>query len=304
VQLDQTRISVRERTMGEILDLSLQFFRRHFGPILLMYALGAVPLALLNYLFIGWMMDLEYITTLFLVEEGWEIVRYVWILSLLTIIEAPLASGFATAYLGRLVFEDQPRWRQLVVDVVKMAPRVTWCQIVIRGVGLAWLLTLTLERYGEFQAGIEGFLLPLLVLFSCVVRSFRPFNMEIILLERNPLMSRDPNMMTIGRRSAQLHNPSGGELFSRSIVSGMVGFAMTLAGFSTLLFVMGVFLNSWAPGPRMLSFGLPLAMWFVGAYLTVVRFLSYLDLRIRQEGWEVELRMRAEAARMVPQQVL
>jgi hypothetical protein len=29
-------------------------------------------------------------------------------------------------------------------------------------------------------------------------------------------------------------------------------------------------------------------------YLTVVRFLAYLDLRIRREGWEAELMMRAE----------
>jgi hypothetical protein len=36
----------------------------------------------------------------------------------------------------------------------------------------------------------------------------------------------------------------------------------------------------------------------VAAYFSVVRFLSYLDLRIRHEGWEVELLMRAEALRM------
>jgi hypothetical protein len=35
--------------------------------------------------------------------------------------------------------------------------------------------------------------------------------------------------------------------------------------------------------------------------LSVVRFLSYLDLRIRHEGWEVELRMRAEGAQLVRQ---
>jgi hypothetical protein len=33
-------------------------------------------------------------------------------------------------------------------------------------------------------------------------------------------------------------------------------------------------------------------------YFTVARFLGYLDLRIRNEGWEVELMMRAEATRM------
>lgn len=304
MQLDQTRITVRERSMGEILDLSLQFLRQHAGPLLLTFAFGALPLALLNYLLIGWMMDLEYLASLFLVEEGWEIIRYVWILSLLTIIEGPLASGFATAYLGRIVFEDRPRIWQLVIEVLKMAPRVIWSQLIVRGVGLAWLLALSIDRYSEFQAGIEGFLLPLLVFLNLAIRSFRPFINEIILLERNPILSRDPNTMTVGRRSGQLHNPSGGELFGRAILTGTVGFLMTVACFSTMLFLMGVFFNSWSPGPGMLLFGLPLAMWLVSVYLTVARFLSYLDLRIRQEGWEVELRMRAEAARMAPQRVL
>ena len=55
--------------------------------------------------------------------------------------------------------------------------------------------------------------------------------------------------------------------------------------------------SDWVPGPTMLRYLYPLAMWVVAGYLSVVRFLFYLDLRIRHEGWEVELRLRAEAAR-------
>ena len=46
---------------------------------------------------------------------------------------------------------------------------------------------------------------------------------------------------------------------------------------------------------------LPLAAWVVVGYFAVVRFLAYLDRRIRCEGWEVELLMRAEAARLTRQ---
>src|SRR5204863_7365315 len=42
----------------------------------------------------------------------------------------------------------------------------------------------------------------------------------------------------------------------------------------------------------------PTCLWLVVTFLAVVRFLSYLDLRIRHEGWEVELLMRAEALRL------
>ena len=64
------------------------------------------------------------------------------------------------------------------------------------------------------------------------------------------------------------------------------------------IFLSGVFLHDWKPGPFMIRFVFPLSMWIAAGYLTVVRFLGYLDLRIRHEGWEVELRMRAEATRL------
>jgi hypothetical protein len=43
------------------------------------------------------------------------------------------------------------------------------------------------------------------------------------------------------------------------------------------------------------------AFWLVTVYFTVARFLSYLDVRIRNEGWEVELLLRAERARLTRQ---
>jgi len=42
----------------------------------------------------------------------------------------------------------------------------------------------------------------------------------------------------------------------------------------------------------------PIAIWLTVGYMAVVRFLGYLDLRIRREGWEVELRLRAEALKL------
>ena len=52
-----------------------------------------------------------------------------------------------------------------------------------------------------------------------------------------------------------------------------------------------------------LHFYYPLALWLVLGFFAVVRFLGYLDLRIRREGWEVELMMRAEGARLERQLV-
>ena len=51
------------------------------------------------------------------------------------------------------------------------------------------------------------------------------------------------------------------------------------------------------------TFWFQLSLWVVAGYFTVVRFLCYLDRRIRREGWEVELLMRAEGERLSRQLV-
>jgi hypothetical protein len=38
------------------------------------------------------------------------------------------------------------------------------------------------------------------------------------------------------------------------------------------------------------------AVWVAVAFFAVVRFLTYIDQRIRLEGWEVELRLRGAGA--------
>jgi hypothetical protein len=103
---------------------------------------------------------------------------------------------------------------------------------------------------------------------------------------------------TVGQRSATLHNASGGDLLGRWIGTAIGAVALVLAVQGTFWFGSGVFLNTWTWGPVMTEVCAPLSMWLVACYFTVVRFLSYLDLRIRTEGWEVELRLRAEAARL------
>ena len=121
---------------------------------------------------------------------------------------------------------------------------------------------------------------------------------EVILLERNPLIARSQRVLTIRRRSAVLHGANLGDLLVRWIGAALIGISLVLACYGTFLFVSGVFLNDWSQSRWMVQIFLPVSIWIVTGYLTVFRFLSYLDLRIRQEGWEVELRLRAEAARL------
>lgn len=290
MQLDKTRIAVRERGVLDTLDLSLHVLRAYAGALLITMALGALPLMALNYWLIGWMLQ---------ELNDWDLpLRFIWHMGLLVYLEAPLASVFATAYLGQAVFLDRPQLVEVVRRVVKLLPRIAWCQLVVRGTGGAWLLLWAADPAADFNPFSEVFLPMLIVLYASLLRAFRPFLNEIVLLELNPLFNRDRDGFTIGRRSSMLHREASGDLIVRWLGAATIGGLLALGTYLTLLFCSAVLWNNWTPGPLMLRIGYPVALWLTVMYLTVFRFLSYLDLRIRQEGWEVELRVRAEAARM------
>ncbi len=314
MQLDSTRIAVRERSLPEVFDLALHVTREFAGPWLICSLLAIVPLALLNYALIGWMTDLDYDTD----WPGW---RFAWNMTLLIFIEAPLASVFVTAFLGPAVFMEQRTIRQVIGDVFRFrraraddtrpVVNLFLCQLVLRGILPAWLLYLTVDRYG-FSPFQEGFLIPAIACYSLAMRAFRPYINEIILLEKNPLTSKDPHRITIGKRSSHLHGPSSGDLFVRWIVSAMIGVLLIGLALVTAELLLSVLVGIWPfevdPVTEeftewnidwfQLQVVWPVCLWLVTAYFSVVRFLSYLDLRIRHEGWEVELLMRAEALRM------
>jgi hypothetical protein len=127
-----------------------------------------------------------------------------------------------------------------------------------------------------------------------------PYLNEIILLERNRLFGRGSAGTTTFRRSSYLHSNNTGDLFGRWLISLLIG--STLIG--SVAFAVGrlrwILVGDLRPD-MILLLDFPIAAWAVVSFFTVVRFLAYLDLRIRNEGWEVELTMRAEAARLTRQ---
>ncbi|MCO6453714.1 MAG: hypothetical protein J5I93_00220 [Pirellulaceae bacterium] len=296
MQLDRTRIAVRERGTMELLDISWHVLRCYGRPLLLTMLLGVLPLLALNHLLLGWLLTGVEFRSTWSLEEAGNVVRYVWNMSLLVFIEAPLASIAATAFLGQAVFLEQPKLRQLLRELLPLAPALAWCHLVVRGVLPAWLL-LAMARGSQEYTGWEALLI-LLAMYAMGLRAFRPYINEIAILERLPLWKSRQAPMTLGRRSALLHNPSGADLLARWLCAALVACLLVLGVYGVCLFLSGVLLNQWRPTPLLLLLALPLSMWFVVGYIGVLRFMSYLDLRIRHEGWEVELRLRAEAARL------
>ncbi|QDU96449.1 hypothetical protein [Lignipirellula cremea] len=293
MRLDRTQIAIRERSSGELFDLSLQLMAAYLRPLAITMALGAVPLTVLNYFLIGWMANVDPLYDFPL--------RYVWSMGLLLFIEAPLASVFATAWLGAAVFDQEPRVRQIVGEVWRLLPRILFVQVVMRGPLLAWLFLggMALSRDRDMMRPVvEVLLLGAVAFVAGLMRAARPYMNEIVLLERNPLRSSDSRQPSIGRRSSLLHEPAGSDLLGRWLASALIAVLLFGSVYGGILFLVGVFSNSWDQSPLLVQWLFSLSFWTVATYFTVVRFLSYLDLRIRQEGWEVDIAIRAQAAEL------
>ncbi len=289
MRLDRTRIAIRERSLLGILDMSLRVLATFILPILLCSAAIVIPLMLFNGWLVNWMATSGDIEASYL--------RYFTVRTLLIIIEAPLISLGITPVLGRVMFMEPFTAKRILSTIASSFFSLLITLFVIRGIGIAWFQICMVSRSDTIFSNWEGWLIPL-VLLSLLIRALRPFIMEIILLERSPLRSQDSQMLTLRRRSASLHGPNSGDLFGRNLSNAFTACILAASILGSIWFAWGMLLFNWSWGPIMLYVCYPLSLWIVAMYFAVVRFLCYLDLRIRREGWEVELMMRAASARM------
>lgn len=276
MQLDQTRIAIRERSFGDILDLSLRVIRAHAPALCVTWMLGAVPAAALNV----WLLRNGVEEQLEAGVAGDQAVLFFfgqsfWLIMLL-IMETPWVAMFTTLYLGQALFVERPNGRQIAIDALRSLPQMFVFQFLIRGLLLPWVITWPV-LYGMW-----------------------PYLNEIILLERNPLRRTHRNTAitsTFGRNQI-VHSRNTGDLFGRWILSVALGTALGFSVWLTLWMGWGLFWDVIASDWTTFVIIPQIAIWTVLGFFTVVRFLCYLDLRIRNEGWEIELKMRAEAERL------
>ncbi|MEM7313386.1 MAG: hypothetical protein AAF497_09565, partial [Planctomycetota bacterium] len=252
-------------------------------------AIISIPLMLINWWLINWIPGSS--------DESESNIRYMWTMIALVTIQAPLVSILITPMLGNAMFLEEVSAAKIWKTVRESWFGLFLIQLLLRGIIFSWILmALVPEGSAEFT-GWEVWLI-LLVLYSVVMRATRPFINEIILLERNPLRSKDKSEMTVGKRSSALHTPNSADLMSRFISCAGVAFFLSVSIIGTLWFMWGMLLFDWEWGTFMLQIVFPASLWLVAGYFAVVRFMCYLDLRIRREGWEVELIMRAAASRL------
>jgi hypothetical protein len=260
LELDKTRIAVRERSQLDILDLALRVSRAYAWRLLVAFAAGIVPMMALNAWWLAGLSEPDF-------EFGFP-AQYMVFMVLLVAFEAPLATAPATLYLGKAVFTERPQPRNIAREFRESLPQLLLYQGLLRFVCFRW-------RYLN----------------------------EVILLERNPVRRRSPGSESTLERSRVLHRGEGGDFSGWRFANAAVGAVLFASIWFSIFLVRLMLLSRWEWGfdQPMFTLYFPLALWLVVGYFTVVRFLSYLDLRIRREGWEVELLMRAERTRLLKQ---
>ncbi len=310
MQLDKTEIAIRGRSTLELLDLSLMVIRRYWWQLISSSALIGLPLMMLNVLLIGWMLGQQGRYALSDLEQAeWAVQnRYVSHLVALWFLEYPLASLPATVLIGNQIFFERLSFRALL----KTLKPIAWRAIFVLGVLRLGLMGLPLElmigRDDPYNAFIEIVLLIILCCgWSAVRRSAAPYAPEILGLESCRLKSAKPNELTYWKRSRSLHSPISGDCVGRFVASAVLITTLVAMLYSLTLVgdFVGVrqgkveFINSALSNRTMLLIVLPFCIWLASIYGTVFRFLTYLDSRIRLEGWEVELQLKAERARLM-----
>lgn len=265
MNFDVTHIVIRERGFAEIMDLALKVVRAHLPSLALCGMLGAAPWVIVNGLLLnGLVEDLDLRD-----NATW----FCYLMMILVAVQTPLATAPITLFLGQVTFLEETDANRMFGDFMRSLPQ---------------LLLHTLVR-GLLAVTFFGLMLPY---------GFRPFVSELILLERNPMFSGQDKRMTTARRSRNLHSSAGGDLFGNWMASLAIG-AMLIAAL-----MLGIYFGAMQLAGKTLTvrqvliYCLPLSTWLVIEFFAIVRFLAYLDLRIRREGWEVELKMRSEAARL------
>lgn len=182
-------------------------------------------------------------------------------------VEAPWATAPLTVVLGGLMFGDRPSAGRVARTIARGLPALIFYQLILR-----------------------LFLVGTIFLFP-IVPSKLAFLDEVILLERGRARGAI-------KRCSTLTGDRGGDFFGQWLAQAFFGMAFV----ACFWFGTGAVINAlttseltWdKPGwGDLYGVRFQLAVWLAIAFFGVARFLTYIDQRIRLEGWEVKIRLQA-----------
>ncbi len=190
-----------------------------------------------------------------------------WIV--LLVLEVPWATAPLTLVIGDLMFGIPAKPRRLARRLLAGVPALILSQLIVRG-----LYCVCFPLYP-------------------VMPSQHPFLNEVVLLERSGPIEQF-------KRSRALSRGIEGELFLRWLVQLFLGATFAVCLLMSVRMIGGALIGNeltwYSPGMTDRNGVLfQAAVWLAVAFLGVYRFFSYIDRRIRLEGWELTQRIKALA---------
>lgn len=262
-------ISARPRTESETRDLAVRVFARNLKPISLLYAIMAVPALLLCYLLWIGVFYLLLSGELSLGEdfEGiFTAASFWWVLVTASLyFLSEFCGALVTKYLGLWLFSGEEK---VTLKTTLHSMRGRWGQTIY------FLLLTRLIRLRSFYA-------------------------EILLLENTPFW-RTENGVSTKRRVK--HVNSSGSFFalglSSLVTESFVNMGVSVGVGVFFLLAYAVFQNV------ILAFFLTAVLWLPiltaasRLFMTVYHFCSYVNYRVKNESWDVELLFKSELAKL------
>jgi hypothetical protein len=186
--------------------------------------------------------------------------------ALIVFLEIPWATAPLTMVLGGLMFGQRPQAGRLLRRLVQALPALFVHQLLLRTV------------------------LVVSFVFSFLIPTRLVFLNEVIVLEGTPwgkTWSRSAQLCA--RREGDLFGQWLAELFFGAMFVGSFWYGTSMALSALLTTEMTWEEPGWGD---VYGVKFQLALWLAIAFFTVARFLTYIDHRIRKEGWETKLRLQ------------
>ncbi|WP_394836191.1 hypothetical protein LVJ94_04695 [Pendulispora rubella] len=185
----------------------------------------------------------------------------------------PLAGAPFTVLASRLMFTEQVRLREVLLVTLHSLPRLVLARIL--------------------QTLAVGAALVVLVLPAIWAQALLLFLPEVILLEQSAFFS------AVTRAGRIAHAQVGNVALAVILLALFVGGTPFLADAAGRM-VLDNLLEVRPPDPLTVAGGSALSLfglWAALPFVTTIRFLFYIDLRTRTEGWDIQTRFAAIAAR-------
>jgi hypothetical protein len=257
MRTDGIRVAIRPRGTLECLDLAVMFCGRRPLAVGIAAMVGALPCILLNRAVVAVAGDGALVLT-----------------GLLLGIETAWAAVPLTLYLGQSVFSDRFSIRDALRAGAGGLPAMIVFQGLLRTVCLAIWVLAPVVFVGMYYLD------------------------QIILLER-------PAFLQVWARRTTMNRGNVARVLKLACVDALLLAGGTVLGIRLLAAVAGLWHGrglGWetvvgaegSVAAAVVSWHGQIAFWATCGFLTVFRFFTYLDARIRREGWDVELRFRAD----------